>query len=379
MKNRKKRSIKRKKRSKSNIWIDRAIILLTIAYFAFSFFVFSIMTKKSYDVLSDIPTTRISSVWLDSVPYHQTFLASKTVGIRVYLCNPYNVSEGVVSVKIGNQTTGSVLYTDEILVTDISDEALHDYFDIIPDNVTFEDGALYYVELDAMSCADKTIRTYLGAMDTYGVSHAGDTNDLSNKMMCIAVIQEVIPFVFIVWIFITSLFVMMLIFVFSKKSHDTRHEEIALPTSTESKLIIPVLILIGLFGTGALSLDKITIKSVDIKDEALAEGYELAEHSSYNQQFTIDRNDLKEIHISLEHFFENVGTFVISIQKGQDEIVKSVQNIELDKIDGSYYIWDVSELGLEKGETYDLYIYTGFIGEDEENPVIKRIEYIYSK
>ncbi len=126
-------------------------------------------------------------------------------------------------------------------------------------------------------------------------------------------------------------------------------------------------------------MDKITTKSVDIKDEVLSDGYELAEHSSYNQQFTVKRKDLKEIHISLENFFENVGTFVISIQKGRDEIVQSVQSIELDKIDGSYYIWDVSELGLEKGETYDLFIYTGFIGEDEENPIIKRIEYIYSK
>ena len=70
---------------------------------------------------------------------------------------------------------------------------------------------------------------------------------------------------------------------------------------------------------------------------------------------------------------------MISIQKGQNEVIQSVQSIELDKVDGAYYIWEVSELGLKKGETYDLYIYTGFIGEDEENPVIKRIEFIYSK
>ncbi|MBE5837179.1 hypothetical protein [Butyrivibrio sp.] len=152
-----------------------------------------------------------------------------------------------------------------------------------------------------------------------------------------------------------------------------------MPTSLESKLIIPVLLLIWLFGAGVLSVDKFTTKTENLHDESLASGYELAEHSGYSQQFTVKRKDLKEIHVSLENFFENVGTFVLSIQKGQDEIVQSVQSVEFDKIDGLYYIWDVSGLGLEKGDTYDLYIYTGFIGEDEENPVIKRIEYIYTK
>lgn len=373
--------VRKRRRKKTGIrkWENTLIISIVVVYMIFSGFVFWDMGQLHVGVINDRPSTRISSVWLDSVPYHQPFKASKTVGIRIYLCNPYSASEGVVSVKIGNQQTGKVLYTSEILVTEISDSKLEDYIEIIPENMAFEDDVIYYVELDAISCAEKTIKTYFGAMDTYGVSHAGDTNDLSNKMMCIAVIQEVIPFIFIIWIFISSLIVMMIIFVFSKKSREIRHEEIALPTSTESKLIIPVLILIGLFGTGALSLNKITTKSVDIKDEVLADGYELEEHSSYNQQFIVKRNDLKEIHISLERFFENVGTFVISIQKGQDEIVQSVQSKELDKIDGSYYIWDVSELGLKKGEIYDLYIYTGFIGEDEENPVIKRIEYFYSK
>lgn len=367
------------KKSIFHIWMNRAIVAIVTIYMFFSAFVFGNVARGHFGVVKDIPSLRLSSVWLDSVPYHQPFKASKTVGVRIYLSNPYNVSEGVVSVSIGNEQTGKELYSSEVLVTEISDSVLEDYIEIIPEDMAFEDNVIYYVELDAMSCADKTIKTYLGAIDTYGVSHTGDTSDLTNKMLCIGVVQKIIPFLFIVWIFVTCLVVMMLVFVFSKNKHEENYRDIQLPTSLESKLIIPVLILIGLFGTGVLSADKFTTKTVNIEDEALEGGYELEEHSSYSQQFTVKRNDLKEIHVSLENFFENVGTFVISIQKGQDEIVQSVQNIELDKIDGSCYIWDVSGLGLEKGDTYDLYIYTGFIGEDEENPVIKRIEYIYTK
>ena len=370
---------RRKKKTGIRRWENTIIVTIMVVYMVFSGFVFSYMAKENTGVLDDIPKTRISSVWLDSVPYHQPFQANKTVGIRIYLSNPYNASEGVVSVKIGNEQTGKVLYTSEILVTEISDSRLEDYIEIIPEDVAFEDSTIYYVELDAISCADKTIKTYLGAMDTYGVSHAGDTSDLTNKMLCIGVIQKIIPFLFIVWIFVTCIIVMMLILVFSDKRDNAEHNDIRFPTSLESKIVIPIIILIGLFGTGVLSVDKLITKTVDSNDEALIGGYELEEHSSYNQEFTVKRNDLKEIHISLENFFENVGTFVISIQKGQDEIIKSVQNIEIDKVDGSYYSWDVSSLGLNKGETYDLYIYTGFIGEDEENPVLERIEYIYSK
>ena len=187
---------RRKKKTGIRRWENTIIVTIMVVYMVFSGFVFSYMAKENTGVLDDIPKTRISSVWLDSVPYHQPFQANKTVGIRIYLSNPYNASEGVVSVKIGNEQTGKVLYTSEILVTEISDSRLEDYIEIIPEDVAFEDSTIYYVELDAISCADKTIKTYLGAMDTYGVSHAGDTSDLTNKMLCIGVIQKIIQFLF---------------------------------------------------------------------------------------------------------------------------------------------------------------------------------------
>ena len=81
----------------------------------------------------------------------------------------------------------------------------------------------------------------------------------------------------------------------------------------------------------------------------------------------------------MSHFFDNTATFVLSVQKGQDEVVGTIQSNEMDYVDGSFYSWDISDLDFEIGEEYDLYIFTGFIGEDEEKPVIKRIEYLYSK
>ena len=369
---------RKKKRRKSvyDICKEKVVIVILIIYFFYTVFSIIDISKEHSGVITDRPNALLRSVWLDSTPFYQEFRADKMTGVRIWLSNPYNISEGVISVKIGDAVSKDALYSEEILVTDISDSVLKEGIDIIPTNFKFVDDKDYYIELDALSCPDNTIKTYLGAKSSATVFHAGDERDFSGKMLCMALIQNVLPFSFIVWILATILIAIMVTFTFSSKA--SYHFDWSIFSfSYVDFVIIPILIIIGLFGTGVLSADDIGTKSILLGKEELSEGYVLHEHSSFTQQFKVKGNNLKKIHIFLDNNFENNGTFVVSIQKGQDEIIQSVQSVELD-IDESYsYVWDVSNLGLEKGETYDLFIYTGFIEDDEEEPVIKRIECVY--
>ena len=368
---------KRRKKSKKIKWLEKLMISALFAYYAYSVFAFYDMTRDHYDVLDDRTKTNISSVWLDDVPFHQPFSGEKFVGMRLYLTNPDNVSDGVISVNFGNQETGEVLFTYEILVTEISDTAFDDYIEIFPDGVDFDDETVYFVEIDAYACMAKTIKTYLCSADSYRVYHSGDERDFESKMLYLDIVQDTHPFTFILWIFFTSLMIMLVIYTFLTidNSEDNCYG-FKIPATKESRLLIPVLITLGIIGTGILSWDKLTTHIVDYKDEALQSGYVLLEHSNYEQDFKVTRNNLREIHVGLDCFFENVGTFVVSIQKDDEEVVASVQNDELE-FDGAYLIWDVGDIGLKKGEEYSLFVYTGFIEDDQECPIIKKIKYVY--
>jgi hypothetical protein len=372
---------KRRKKNLKTLYFEILIIVILILYNVFSFYSIWNVFQPHPGVFADRPSERITSVWLDDNSFHQPFNKDGMLGLRIWLTNPEKVTEGVVSVRIGEEETGRVIYSQDILVTDIPDSVLTDYIDIVPDDIVFDDDTVYYLELDALSCREKTIKTYVGLTEEkFIVSHSGDDRSFTNKMLCIAFIQQKIPLVFVVWIFITIIMILLFTYIWgSNKKKKVKIKLFELPTSLESKIVIPLLVLIGILGTGIFSFDKMSSNAVDYKDEALIDGYVLEEHSSYSQKFTVEKGGLSEIQVSLSAFFDNTATFVMSVQKGQDEVIATVQSNEVDYIDGAYYSWDVSDIELEEGEEYDFYIFTGFIDIDEEKPVIKRIEYIYGK
>ncbi len=372
---------KRRKKSVKTLCFEILIIALLVIYDVFSIYSIWNVLQPHSGVFVAKPSQRISSVWLDDNPFHQPFKKDGMLGVRIWLTNPENVTEGVVAVRIGEEDTGRVLYSQDILVTDIPDSILTDYIDILPEDVVFDDNTVYYIEIDALSCSEKTIKTYVGLTEEeYFVSHPGDETNFANKMLCITYIQKTIPLIFVFWIFITILIILIFASVLSsdkKKKEIIKHFE--LPKFNESMILIPVLIIIVVAGSGIFKFDSASYNTVDYKDEALSEGYTMDEHAAYSQSFTVEKGGLSEIHVSLSAFFDNTPIFVLSIQKGQDEVIANVQSNEIDYIDGAYYSWDVSDIELEEGEEYDFYIFTGFIDIDEEKPVIKRIEYIYGK
>ena len=377
---RNRRKIKRRSKRKG-INVNAIIICaIIVIYEVFTFYSLWNVLQPHYGIFDDRTNERITSVWLDDVSLHQTFKKDGVAGLRIWLTNPDNTTEGVVSVRIGEESSGNVLYSQEILATDISDSVLDDYVEIIPEDIKFDNETEYYIEIDGLSCKSKTIKTYVGvSKGGYDVIHLPDDSALSNKMLCMAFIQKTIPALFINWIFVTILIVLAIVSLLTKRPEKDTDENYELPVSLESKVLIPFLVIACVLGAGFMSFDKISTKTYNYEDEDLEEGYVLQEHSSYSQKFTVEKDNFKEIHIAMSHFFDNTATFVVSVQKGQDEVIGTIQSNEMDYVDGSFYSWDISDLDFEIGEEYDLYIFTGFIGEDEEKPVIKRIEYLYSK
>ncbi len=350
--------------------------VLLVAYAIFSFVFLKNVTHSYHGVLKAKSSERLSSVWLDDSPFHQVFSGNKLVGIRIYLTNPDEVSEGLVSIRLGLEETGEELYSTDVLATDIPSTALEEYVEIIPEDVKFEDGVKYYVEVDGFSCMPKTVKTFLGATEGDQVYHAGDDSDYGSKALCIDQVQEILPFGFVIWILITVLLVLFVSFSFSKYEQGVHvAKKLRIPTSRESLIVLAVVVIVAGLGTYAVFHVESLGHVIDLEDKELENGYTLEEHSSYEQEFTVEREDLKEIYVRLYNYFENTATFVVSIQKGTD-VVGTIQDNELE-YDGAYLIWDVSELNLPKGETYNLFVYTGFIEEDQEKPVIKKIVYVY--
>ena len=71
---------------------------------------------------------------------------------------------------------------------------------------------------------------------------------------------------------------------------------------------------------------------------------------------------------------------MVSLQQGTDNVFATAQSDTMTVTDTdpfAYYVMDLSDVELSAGEEYDLFIYTGFIEENQQEPVITRIEYIY--
>ncbi len=144
-------------------------------------------------------------------------------------------------------------------------------------------------------------------------------------------------------------------------------------------MVLVGIVRLGLFGNYAASSSLIE-NVVDIQADDLEGGYTLQEHSSYHQIFSVEMEGLSKINIYLRSYLKNNALFVVSIQNGTEAVIETAQSDELDVSDSSvtaHYIWDISDVSLDVGQEYDLYIYTGFIEEDEQKPTITGIEYVY--
>ena len=330
-----------------------------------------------------MPVYGLSSVYLTQTPFRQVFTAKDFRGFRVYLSNEKGVIEGLVVIEIHDYYTGELLYEYLVSANEIGYNGINSFYDSIAEKGTYDGTDTYYLDMYLLGIEDNKIKTYIGTIsrdEFWPVVHEGDENDYSNKMLYFDLIVKGIPYSFVVWLLITAFCVAILIFWFvcGKSELFICHERAGIPSSIYGKLIvIPIAIIL----LGALGAFEPKERVVESSSDELEGGYDLPRHSSYVESFTVKYDNLKSINIKLQAKMDNTALFVMAIQKGQEEVIATVQSDEIDDFADyrTEYIWDVSELSLNKGEEFDLFIYTGYINDNEEMPVLKNISYTYGK
>ncbi len=369
-------------REKNNI-IKLVIIILYIIFTVVSF----VLTFQKSDVAQTSESLNMESEWLTEVPFHQAFQAYNFTGARVWVTNESGIDIGNVVVTIGDEETGQALFEERIPCYNVSTLALTDYIEVKPDADLFEGDKISYLELSVEGIDGRNIRTYTSETNGYPVSRMGDEKSYEGRGLYFSKIQKTLPSVFVIWIMVTGMLIGAVVIYsevatkhMTSKYLGVRFSRIGdrpLLVNIIPAVILIVAVVIGLFGK---SFSTPHYKKVDLKDSALTEGYTLKEHSSYHQTFKVESDGLKEIDIHFSGYFINNALFVVSIQRGTEDVFFTTQSNDL-TVSGetakSYYILDLTDASLNVGEEYDLYIYTGFIEENEQEPTITQIEYVY--
>ena len=348
-------------------------LIATIIYVIFTVVIFVQMTGKSEVVLQD-NLSDVKSVWLSESPLRQTFEAYDLLGVRIWVTNERDIDAGSLVVSVGDEESGEILFEQRVPCSEISNIAFENYLEFRFDEDLVKGEKELYIDLSTEDVKEKRLRTYV----TKTASSAADENELY-----FARIQKSVPAIFVTWIVVSAVLFAAIIVVRGAKERgvSARYTNVIYMSGRERiifAVLLAIIVCVGLFGDISRSVPSQNI--VNLQADDLEGGYTLNEHSSYHQVFSVDEDGLDKINIHLRSYLTNNALFVVSIQKGTDEVLATVQSDELsvsDKTVSAYYIWDISDVELEVGREYDLYIYTGFIEEDEQNPTITGIEYVY--
>ncbi len=357
-------------------------LIVLIPYIIFTIITIIQIVQKN-DRLVEGKNIEAESVWLTGVPFHQVFEATDLTGVQVWATNEFGVTDGSVVVSLGDEESGEALVEERISCADLPAVAFSDCIELNLDEKFIKGDRLCCVEIYVDGVDGKKIRTYVSRTMSYDVSIEGDSESFIGKQLCYKTIIKRNPSIARTWIIVTAMLIAaVIVFLEIAKGHITtsymRYQERSILERIIILAVLTIMVLVGIFG-GTVSPAPKT-KSVDIEDSELENGYMLMEHSSYHQTFTAEDSDIKQINVYLSGYLINNALFVVSLQQGQENVIATVQSDSMTVSDydyTSYYIMDLSDVELNPGEEYDLFIYTGFMDENQQEPVITKIEYIY--
>lgn len=359
----------------------RLIIMgvIALAYLIFTIVAFASTAAWHYNAMNDRPSLGLKSVYLSEIPIHQTFTADRLVGTRIWVYANDPVENGSVVVSIGDEETGEVLCRGELPAESIMNSAESKAIDVTSNKELgmIEPAEEYFVEISTQGMGERSVKTLLAIADGEQAYRDGDEEQFEGKKLCFIPLCKSLSDAFVYWIPITGIF-LTLMFILVEKPGKDRSADVQIP-SGKNFIIAGALMVITLiiFVSSAVTIAKVSL--VDSKSEDIAEGYTLHEHSSYVEEFTLGKKKLRAIRVYLPDYLENSPLFVVSLQNGQGDVLATKQSNEMELTGQGGYRLDVSDLELEAGQDYYTYVFTGFIEEGEEEPVLKRIEYEYAK
>lgn len=355
--------------------------VVALIYAIFTIVAFASTLSWHYTAMTERPSMGLKSVFLSEVPLHQTFTADRLAGVRIWVFTDNPVDYGAVVVTIGDEETGTVFVRGEIEGENIKRAAEGKYLDFAmsSEQGMIEEADKYFVELSTSGIAENSFKTLLAIADDEPVQRDGDEELLEGKQLCFVPLCKSISDAFVYWIPATSIFLIVMVLIAAGNTKHNRAGDARIP-SGKNLIIAGGLAVAALVSIAIMTTAAVRIEIVDNKSEDLAEGgYTLSEHSFYVEDFVLENKNLRAVRVYLPYYLDNTPLFVVSLQDEEGNVLATAQSNEMELIGKGGYRLDVSGVELEKGKVYDLFIFTGFIEENEEKPVIARIEYEYSK
>ncbi len=350
--------------------------LAIVIYIIFTISAFKSLFLISYTGTGNVPNDGIATTFLSDIPIYQEFTAVQLDGVRLFLKNENNVSEGIVIANIYEKSSNELCSHFEIPVSDIQGVSKNDYIDCIADSVFFIDKTTYYLELSTRNCPDNSIKTYIGSTLSVTSMNYDNGNDYSGKMLYFCTLTNNIPFNFIIWISITCIcFYFVLQYIFGQELIcDNKKNGMHITLSPW----IVAFVIAGLVVNGSIDENILYTGPREISIGIQGGGVQMSTWASYYTELEVEGDDLQSINFVLREYPENLGTFVIVISSyDSEDICYSVESNTMEVTEGQWYSWDVSDIELEVGQKYKFAIYTGKIESYQEMPYITDIVVSY--
>ncbi|MCR5404306.1 MAG: hypothetical protein K6E91_10895 [Butyrivibrio sp.] len=353
---------------------------LTIFYVIFTIVAFVSTRSWHYNAMTERPSIGLRSVYLSEIPLHQSFTAKRLAGARLWIFADRAVDYGDVVVTIGNEDTGEIYVSGEISGDNIKNVAESKPIDFAmnKEQGMIEAADMYFIELSTRGIGERNFRTLLSADEGIEVLRDGDEEALAGKMLCFVPLCVSVSDAFVYWIPVTCVYCTIMLLIFSRRMGRKPADDVQIP-SGRNLIIAGAFALVSLVIGIVSAVNIASIEIIDNKSEELAEGFKLYQHSSYVEEFVMPRDKLKGIRVYLPDYYDNTALFVVSFQDEQGVELATKQSNEMELVGKGGYRLDVSDVKVEKGKVYDLFVFTGFIEDGEEVPVITRVEYEYAK
>ena len=361
--------------------INKIGLAILILYAIFTI-ICAVRTAMKTDLVTFCNNVNVESVWLTGIPFHQVFEVKDLVEVRPWISNETDTNSGDVVVTIGDEDSGEILFEQRIQCKDITKNTLEQSSEDESDSVLVKGTRTCYIELYVDGVDGKDIKAYIGNSDDNNVRREGDERSYDGRGLSFTMVHKTIPSAFATWIIVTAMLISLKVlnYDFANKKMPVSYKNPRKRTMPENIILGAILIVMFFAGVWGKPHIGSQGRTINLEDEELGSGVTLKEHSSYHQTFTAESADISHINIHLRSYLINDALFVASIQKGTEEVIATMQSNEM-RISGadasSYYIMDIDDVELSKGEEYDLYIYTGYIEDEQQRPTVTGIEYVY--
>lgn len=356
----------------------KIVIFAIILYLVVTCISFYKLSHYTYGLFDSKPRFGLNDMSLDHIPYFQKFYGYNVMGLRLYLKNEDHIKDGNVYVNLGSYSTGEIFLKRTIAVKDISN-SYDTYIDVFSEK-PFKNlsGEFWYsIYTDPQLDGKIKVQYYGHQKSATFLMHVGKhLYDYREKTMVYNLLQRKIPFMFIAWIFMTAVYVTLIVnynVVYKDLStiSTNKYSVIESQSLWIHRMLLMILIIIGLVGTELIRPSTFyeNILFVSFDDGRFDEGLPLQEKTVTTFKFTCIEKNLNAIRIKLDSYPADLAEYTLVLSDSNDDYISDVFSSDMD-FDGKYLFWNISEFEFKENEEYKIDVFFPLKG-DKVAPIIK--------